>query len=52
MNYCLVAAPVVSLPFVYLTKEEYRRSYLDAEPAAVEKDRSLLVNGDGQDDEI
>ncbi|KZS19268.1 Disrupted in renal carcinoma protein 2 [Daphnia magna] len=41
MNYCLVAAPAVSLPFVFLAKEEYRRSSLDKECAG---DRSLLVN--------
>jgi len=42
MNYCLVAAPAVSLPFVFMAKEEYRRSSLDKE--SVISDRSLLIN--------
>lgn len=30
MNYCLVAAPAAALPFVFMAKEEYRRSRLDS----------------------
>jgi hypothetical protein len=50
MNYCLVAAPAVSLPFVFLAKEEYRRSSLDKECV---EDKSLLINSTlGYNDEI
>lgn len=50
MNYCLVAAPAISLPFVFLAKEEYRRSSLDKECAG---DKSaLLINNSGYEDEI
>ena len=50
MNYCLVAAPAISLPFVFMAKEEYRRSSLDKECV---EDRSLLINSTtGYEDEI
>lgn len=50
MNYCLVAAPAVSLPFVFMAKEEYRRSSLDKECV---EDKSLLINSTlGYNDEI
>ena len=49
MNYCLVAGPAVSLPFVFMAKEEYRRSNLDFD--SDQKERSLLINS-GLEDEI
>ena len=50
MNYCLVAAPAISLPFVFMAKEEYRRSSLDKECSG---EKSLLINNSSKyDDEI
>lgn len=49
MNYCLAAAPAISLPFVFMTKEEYRRSDLDKDSNS---DNSLLINAETFDDEI
>lgn len=50
MNYCLVAAPAISLPFVFVAKEEYRRSSLDKECSG---DKSLLINNSSKyEDEI
>lgn len=50
MNYCLVTAPAISLPFVFLAKEEYRRSSIDKE---CNEERSLLINDSSNyDDEI
>lgn len=48
MNYCLVAAPAVSLPFVFKVKEEYRRSSLDKDSTVSDlSDRSLLLDPHG-----
>lgn len=50
MNYCLVAAPAISLPFVFVAKEEYRRSSLDKECSG---DKALLINNSSKyEDEI
>ena len=50
INYCLVAAPAISIPFIYLSKEEYRRSNLDNTlESSIEK--SLLIN-EGCDEEV
>lgn len=51
MNYCLVLAPAVSIPFIYLSKEEYRRSNLD-NTLETSMDNSLLINADGCDEEV
>jgi len=51
MNYCLVLAPAVSIPFIYLSKEEYRRSNLD-NTLETSMENSLLINADGCDEEV
>ena len=49
MNYCLAAAPAISLPFVFMAKEEYRRSDLDKNSNS---DNLLVINDATLDDEI
>lgn len=52
MNYCLVAAPAISLPFVFMAKEEYRRSRLDKDETDQQPDKDRSFSIQGHEDEI